>query len=106
MPARVTQHGKGRANFKLPGANNVICDRTGFKMKSTDCVFEWNNFFVRKESYERRQPQDLIRGFPDRQQPDVSRPGGEDVFITASSGQSVWDDGLSYWDDGNSIWDL
>ncbi len=43
---------------------------------------EWNGFFVKKDkTWERRQPQDLIRGFPDRQQPEISRPGTGDVFI-------------------------
>lgn len=75
------QH-RGRANFLRPGSNNVICDRTGFKMKAEDCRLEWNGYLVRKESWERRQPQDLLRGFPDHQQPNISRPGTGDVFLT------------------------
>ncbi len=63
------------------GSNNVECDRTGFKLKASECRLEWNGFFVRNKSWERRQPQDLLRGFPDRQNPDVSRPGTGDVFL-------------------------
>ena len=81
MTARITQQSKGRANFLRHGSNNVICDRTGFKIKVEEGRYEWNGLFVRNESYERRQPQDLLRGFGDRQQPEVSRPGGEDVFL-------------------------
>lgn len=82
MPAKTSHKDyKSRANFYRPGSNNVICDRTGFKMKVEDCKKEWNGFFVRRESWERRQPQDLLKGFPDRQQPDVSRPGTGDVFL-------------------------
>jgi len=66
--------------FKM-GSNNVECDRTGFKVKASECELEWNHFFVRNKSWERRQPQDLLRGFPDRQNPDVSRPGTGDVFL-------------------------
>lgn len=80
MSARTTNK-RGRANYLKKGDNNVICDRTGFKMKSGDCRFEWNGFFVRRESFEERQPQDLLRGFPDRQAPNVSRPGTGDVFL-------------------------
>lgn len=80
MPAKVTRK-SGRANYLKKGDNNVICDITGFKMKASDCRKTWDGFFVRKESWERRQPQDLLRGFPDRQQPNVSRPGTEDVFL-------------------------
>ena len=80
MSARITKK-RGRANYLKPGDNNVICDRTGFKRKSSMCRFEWNGFFVRDESFEQRQPQDLLRGFPDRQAPNVSRPGTGDVFL-------------------------
>ncbi len=85
MPARVQHKRKGVANFYSPGNNNVECDRTGFKMKVNMCRLEWNGFFVRRESWEPRQPQDLLRGFPDRQQPDVSRPGTGDVFLEPNS---------------------
>ena len=84
MPARFTDRKRGRANFQRIGSNNVICDRTGFKMKVEDCRYEWNGLFVRKESFEHRQPQDLLRGFPDDQSVRNSRPGGPDVFISST----------------------
>ncbi len=80
MPARTQAPAKGRSRFVM-GTNNVECDRTGFKVKASECKFEWNGLFVRKQSFEERHPQDLLRGFPDRQQPAVSRPGNGDVFI-------------------------
>lgn len=90
MPARTTKHRRGRHEYFLFGSNNVECDRTGFKMKATGCRFEWNGYFVRGQSWEARQPQDLLRGFPDRQQPEVSRPGTGDVFL--SVGEVTADD--------------
>ena len=81
MGARPNSHGKGRANYLLKGENNVECDRTGFKVKSGDVKQEWNHFMVRLESWEQRQPQDLLRGFPDNQSPQVSRPGTGDFFL-------------------------
>ena len=82
MPARTGRMGsrRGRANFLRKGTNNVECDRSGFKIKATEGRKEWNGYFVYKKFWERRQPQDFLRGFPDRQQPDVSRPGTGDVF--------------------------
>lgn len=71
----------GKADFYLPGAHNKICDRTGFKIKSTDAVKEWNNFVVRRESYEPRQAQDLIRSKQDRQQVQDPRTEQTDRFI-------------------------
>lgn len=81
MTARVNHNRRGRANFYKPNTNNVECDRTGFKVKADETRQEWNGFVVRKKSFERRQPQDLLRGFPDRQQPAISRPGTGDNFL-------------------------
>lgn len=71
----------GKADFLKLGAHNKICDRTGFKIKSTDAIKEWNNLVVRRESYEPRQPQDLIRSRQDRQQVDNPRTDQADRFI-------------------------
>lgn len=82
MPARNGRTKRGRNNYYKPNTNNVECDRTGFKMKSDQVSQEWNGFVVRNESFEQRQPQDLLRGFPDRQQPAISRPGTGDRFLS------------------------
>lgn len=58
----------GRADHYHDGDYNVICDRTGFKVKRSDCRKQWDNKIVRKESWEPRHPQDLLRSRPDRQQ--------------------------------------
>lgn len=81
MPARNTQKKKGRANFYRRGDNNLIDDRTGFKIKASDARREWNNFVVHKDQFEVRQPQDLLRGFPDRQAVPINRPGSPDIFL-------------------------
>ena len=81
MPARSKKHTRGKNEYFLMGSNNVECDRTGFKMKADQCRFEWNGYYVRDKSWEERQPQDFLRGLPDRQQPAVSRPGTGDVFL-------------------------
>ena len=68
-------------NYYKKGSNNVICDRTGFKLKAEDVVEEWNGFKVRKQSFEERHPQDNLKGFRDNQTPKVSRPEQDDVFL-------------------------
>ena len=84
MPARVSEKPKGRADYFKMGSNNCICDRSGIKMKSSEGRFEWNGLFVHKDYWEPRQPLDFLKGIPDDQTPDVSRPGGPDVFLTAN----------------------
>ncbi len=54
-----------KSYFK-PGSHNVLCDRTGFVIKSTDVIKEWNGKVVRRASYEDRHPQDFIRGIKER----------------------------------------
>lgn len=50
-----------------PNSHNVICDRTGFKIKAYDSRKEWNGLRVRKESWEPRHPQDKITSIKDNQ---------------------------------------
>jgi len=61
------------------GAHNVICDRSGFKVKSTDVRKEWNHSVVRREDYEARHPQDFVRGVRDQQAVPDPRPGAPDA---------------------------
>lgn len=74
----------GRADFLKLGDHNVICDRTGFKMKRSMCRKEWNNLIVRKESWEPRHPQDFIRSKPDRLQVDDPRVRGKTKFLAVN----------------------
>lgn len=82
MPARNTQKNRGRANFYRRGDNNLISDRSGFKIKASESRREWNGFVVHKDEWEARQPQDLLRGFPDKQAVAINRPGNPDTFLT------------------------
>jgi len=66
------------------GDHNVICDRTGMKVKASQTKKQWNNLIVRKESWEPRHPQDLIRSKPDRQQVEDPRTEQEDYFLTTN----------------------
>ena len=72
----------GKADYLKPGAHNKICDRTGFKIKSSSARKEWNNFVVRDRSWEQRQPQDLIRSKQDRQHVDNPRTEQTDRFLS------------------------
>ena len=80
----------GHADYWAPGQHNKICDRTGFKIKSNGVRKEWNNMIVRSESWEPRQPQDLLRSRPDRQQ--VSDPRSEATDNFLSTNEVVADD--------------
>lgn len=74
----------GKADYYKPGSFNRICERTGFKVKAEGTQKEWNNRIVRKESYEPRQPQDLIKSRPDRQQVRDPRTEAADRFLATN----------------------
>lgn len=44
-----------------------ICDRTGFKIRDVRTRKEWTNRIVRNQSWEPRQPQDMVQGVTDDQ---------------------------------------
>lgn len=78
----------GSADYFLPGAYNCICDRTGFKIKSTNVRKEWTGDTVRIKSWEPRHPQDLIRSVPDRQDVPDPNPEPEHTFLSDNEVQA------------------
>ncbi len=71
----------GKADFWLPGAHNVLDDRSGFKIKSTDSAKEWTNSIVEKRFFERRNAQDFLRSKVDRQAVPDPRTEGSDTIL-------------------------
>lgn len=69
------------SNYFKPGAHNVICDRTGFKVKSTQVRKEWNGRIVRKESWEARHPQDFLQARQEAPGVHDARPPQEEWFV-------------------------
>ena len=60
------------------GDFNVISDRSGFKLKRSECRREWNGLLVGKDEWEPRHPQDFVRGVKDDQSVPDPRPGAVD----------------------------
>ena len=76
---------KDRYNGVL-GDYDVICDKTGFKVKASECSLEWNGSIVRKESWEPRQGQDIIRSVPDKQSVPIARSEPANTYVSDNSG--------------------
>ena len=74
----------GRADFLKLGDYNVVDDRTGFKMKRSQCRKQWNNLIVRKESWEARNQQDFIRAKPDEQKVADPRTRAAATFLAVN----------------------
>jgi hypothetical protein len=63
------------------GDHNVICDRTGFKIKASNSRKEWNGLRVREQSWEPRHPQDKITSVVDNQSVYDPRPDSPSRFL-------------------------
>lgn len=104
----------------IHGDVNVICERTGLKIKRSQARKEWNNQIVRKESFEPRHQMDFLRSRPDRQAAPDPRVEATDGFLSVNQVQaddldqkgidagtsSTWDSGASTWDAATSLWDV
>ena len=92
-------------SYYLPGSHNVICDRTGKKLKAHQVRQEWNGSVVDKRVWEERHPLDYLRSRPDDQSVDDPRPGSIAQFIVADV---TADDlnAITAPDDGGTIWDV
>lgn len=73
----------------VPGDYYRIDDRTGFKVRAKRTKKEWNNYIVREQSWEARQPQDFVRGRRDDQTVPDPRPRSPNVFIGVQTTISV-----------------
>ena len=67
-----------------PGDYNVSCDRTGFKMKASECQKEWTGRIIRKKSWDPRHPQDFIEVSTDDQAVPDARPWPTDKFLSVN----------------------
>ena len=71
------------------GQWNAICDRCGFKYKSSKLKREWTGLMVchgpeTNNCFEPRHPQDFVRGRMDDQSTPWSRPEPPDVFVVGN----------------------
>lgn len=60
---------------------NLICDRSGRKIKASEARREWTGAIVHYSEFEERHPQDFVRGRADRQAVPFARPEPDDEFV-------------------------
>ena len=64
---------------------NSICDASGFKVKLAALGKQWDGAMVDRRFIDKsQQPQDFVRGVPDRQSLPYSRPEAPDEFIVGT----------------------
>lgn len=77
----------GRKLHYQPGSFYRTDDRTGFPQRAERTRKEWNGLIVDEARWEPRQPQDLVRGVPDRQSVPEPRPLAPNVYVGPIYGQ-------------------
>lgn len=65
-----------------PGDWLVICQRSGFRAWASDCVKQWDGYYVLKRFADLRHPQDFVRGVPDTQGVPWTSPEAPDTFLS------------------------
>lgn len=65
----------------IPGDFWRICDRCGFKYRSSQTYRTWDGLYVCHADFETRHPQDFVRGRKDLQNVPNPRPDSSPVFI-------------------------
>ena len=64
------------------GQWNAVCDRCGFKFKSSELRKDWQGLMVCDKDFETRHQQDFIKIRAEKAVPDWVRPRPEDTFKT------------------------
>ena len=64
------------------GDFNRICDQSGFKVKASETVEQWDGLIVRHKDHDPRHPQDFVRGKRDLQAVSKPRPEMTDSFLS------------------------
>ena len=67
----------------------VQCDRSGFTCYASECKKTWDGFFVKKEFWEPRHPQDFVRSREDDTSVEIPR---QQVTVDLVDGEITADD--------------
>lgn len=65
----------------VAGQWNAICDRCGFKFKSSELREDWQGLMVCSKDFETRHPQSLIKTTTESAFPSWTRPEVDEVFL-------------------------
>lgn len=80
----------GRADFWTSGEWNAVCFECGRKRKASTLKKNWQGYYVCKEHWEPRQPQDFVRSVPDVITPPWAQPPADTFnFVCTLEGRTA-----------------
>jgi len=68
----------------VPGDHLAACDVCGFTFYRSELRRRWDNMLVCDKDFERRHPQDFVRGTRDNQAVLDARPQQPDIFLAVN----------------------
>lgn len=68
----------------ISGEWAAICDRCGFKFKSSELRRQWNGRMVCKDDFDLQHPQELLRTTPEKVDVPFTAPETTDTHITVT----------------------
>lgn len=74
---------KGQADYYAEGDWNAVCSICGNKRKASYLVKNWMGMWRCPEHNDPRQPQDFVRGVPDKMNPPWTQPEGTPIFVVS-----------------------
>lgn len=75
---------KGPKDFFRLGDWNARCDQCYQKIKASEARLRWDNMWVCWRCWEIRNPQDFVKGVPDKTAPPWTRPTPPPTFVSGS----------------------
>jgi len=79
---------RGRADYLVEGDWNASCYECGRKRKASELVRHWQGYYICREHWEPRHPQDFVRGVPADTTPPWTQPAS-DTFTTVCCRENV-----------------
>ena len=81
--------GLGNNPTYSPGDWNATCYACGRPDKASNLVLHWQGYYVCKEHWEARHPQDFVRSPPDVQTPPWTQPTPAPIFVYVCSSNGI-----------------
>lgn len=75
--------------YYAPADFNAVCFECGRKFKASEMVRQWQGYWVCRQHFTPRQPQDFVRGVPDNPTPPWVQPMPADTFSTFCTANGV-----------------
>lgn len=94
---------KGKADYYEHGTWNAVCYECGGKFKANQLLKHWQGYYVCRNHWEPRHPQDFVKATADKQTPPWTQPEPADSFVATDTYITTIADDYILTEDGDSF---